>query len=170
MTDDNKLIYTTNDPCGCLRMQKKFQSISICEKTNTMIYIYNYCTLQNVKPTKHLYIFPDMGTNDYEHFYICPIKEPARSFPPKHNKLFCPSCNTMSRNVQTRGYQWLCNSCHTERLITPSLDADIYAHTGPRHYICSGVTWQCFICRKTQLTFFNDCLKMNTRITCTYCN
>ena len=126
MTDDNKLIYVTNDPCGCLHMQEKFQSISLYEETNTIIYICNYYTLQNVKPTKHLYIFPDMGMNDYEHFYICPLKEPTRSFPPKHKTLLCPSCNAMSKEVQTHGYQWLCNSCHTERLITPSLNVDIY--------------------------------------------
>ena len=100
------------------------------QKTNTIIYICNYCTLQNIKPMKHLYIFPDIGTNDYEHFYMCPLKEPAKSFPTKYKTLLCPSCNAVNNNVQTHGYQWLCNSCHTERLITPSLNADIYAHTG----------------------------------------
>ena len=78
-------------------------------------------------------------------------RQPAKSFPTKHKTLLCPSCNAMNNNMQTHGYQWLCNSCHTERLITPSLNADIYAHIGPRHYICSGVMWQCFKCRKTQI-------------------
>ena len=144
-TDDD-IIYE-NEKCECHNTNHPTTLVSICPKTNTMVYLCKECTTNNKSPIKHLYIYPHNDeTNDNDPLYLCPIKEKAVTIPTIHSLLQCTQCSKNISNCYTMGYLWHCYCCNKEqlRLITTPTS---YIHTSKRkRFDNCGVCWQCKKC------------------------
>ena len=121
-------IICKKEKCECHNTNHSTTLVSICPKTNTIVYLCKECTTNNKSQIKHLYIYPHNDeTNDHDPLYLCPIKEKAVTIPTIHSSLQCTQCSKNISNCYTMSYLYCCNK-EQLRLITMPTSYIIHTH------------------------------------------
>ena len=89
-----------------------------------------------------------------------------------HNSLPCAKCHEDQINCMTIGLLWMCYKCTNEQLklfTTPNSYLHINDNITKNTTTSSGVSWMCARCFCTNISYFNNSLRFNQVINCTYC-
>ena len=140
MSDD--LMYSSVNGCKCITKITKSMPISICQNTNTIIFLCENCTLIGKKLVKHLYVYPNKSDHDSKPFFACPIRDSSIQFPKENRIIHCHICNSINEMIGNVGFEWVCNNCVTGHLFIAKSDISFNVNENIlKQHIQSRINW-----------------------------